>query len=453
MTAESANELPEGYAGRALELLTQSRAKKGSRVQVTTKEGAEFTGLVIPRYESGSSEFLVLKLKSGYNVGIDVSKIQSMKVIEVPIIETPAESAHVEARPVTLSSQKKILLLSTGGTIASKVDYRTGAVKPAYSAAELYAAVPELGKIAEIRPEVIFSSFSENLGPEHWQKLSEAIIERSNKASTLDGVVIMLGTDTMAYVAAALSFALQGFRLPVVCVGSQRSSDRPSTDSALNIQGAARFAAYSKAQGVFVAMHKNESDHTIAIHSGVRVRKNHTSRRDAFQSIDAPLFAEVSEENISLNPDFPKIIDGTKASPDFSLKTKFDPRIALIKFHPGFEPSTLDYLVSEKGVLGIVMEGTGLGHVSKQTVNRAEQLVSKGIFVGMTSQCIWGHVDLHVYETGIDLLRAGVVPLGNMLAETALAKLSWALGNFPGRKLGELMTTNLAGEMTERLVL
>jgi glutamyl-tRNA(Gln) amidotransferase subunit D len=445
-------EIFEGYTGLALKLLKESGAKKGSKVKVKTFDGFEATGLLIPRYEGDANDCLVLKLKSGYNIGIDAKTISSVIVMEDSPVEAPSV---MTLRSETKPNAKTVLLLSTGGTIASKVDYRTGAVKPAYTASDLYSAVPELATIAQIKPEVVFSAFSENLAQEHWQKLSENIVSRSRDASNFDGIVIMLGTDTMAYVSAALGFSLMGLEFPVVCVGSQRSSDRPSADSALNLQAATRFAAYSKVHGVFVAMHENENDDVVAIHSGVRVRKNHTSRRDAFQSIDVPLFARVDKDKILFNFDYPdkrKEFD-KQSSKNLRLKTNFEPRVALIKFHPGLDPSLLDYLVNEKKTKGLILEGTGLGHVSSQCVKKTKDLILNGVFVAMTSQCIWGHVDLNVYETGIDLIRAGVVPLGNMISETALAKLSWALGNFPKENPSDLMTRNLLGETTERILL
>lgn len=451
MSAELNEEVLRGYTGLALKLLKEAGAKKGSRIKVKTKDGFEATGLLIPRYEGVTGDHLVLKLKSGYNIGLDAATVSSLTVIENEIAEPAAPSAIAQKKA---PSDKTVFLLSTGGTIASKVDYRTGAVKPAYSAADLYSAVPELADIADIKPEVVFSAFSENLAQEHWQKLSENIIAKSGNASKFDGIVIMLGTDTMGYVSAALSFSLIGLEFPVVCVGSQRSSDRPSADSALNLLAATRFAAYSGAHGVFVAMHENESDDLVAIHSGVRVRKNHTSRRDAFESIDVPAFAQVKQDKILINFDYPDDRENYEEnSKVFRLKTKFETKVALVKFYPGFDPSVLDYLSNGKKMRGFIVEGTGLGHVSSQTVKKFEELVTKGIFVGMTSQCIRGHVDLNVYETGIDLLRAGVVPLGNTISETALAKLSWVLGNFPTSNPRDLMMRNLVGEMTERILL
>ncbi len=397
---------------------------------------------MIPRYEHADENHIVLKLKSGYNLGVDASSISSISVLEPPKPATEVVVPLISSR-----TDKKVLLLSTGGTIASKVDYRTGAVHPALSAQDLYAAVPELGEISKIQPEVIFSTYSENLAPVHWQKLAERIV--ATPAEGLDGIVVMLGTDTLAYVSAALSFALLGLEIPVVCVGAQRSSDRPSSDSALNLKSAVRFAAYSKAKGVYVAMHKDESDDVIAVHSGVRVRKNHTSRRDAFRSIDVAHVAEVKGSEIYFVTR-PRILNEFNHEEDkLKLKTRFEPQVSLVKFHPGFDPELLDYFEA-KHSKGLVIEGTGLGHVSSPTVAKISNLTKKGVFVGITSQCIWGRVDLNVYDTGRDLINAGAVPLEDMLGETAFAKLSWALGNFPRGEVDEIMKRNLAGEITSR---
>ncbi|MHB8567816.1 MAG: Glu-tRNA(Gln) amidotransferase subunit GatD [Nitrososphaerales archaeon] len=438
-----------GYKGRAYDVLESYGARSGNSVKITTDDGLETTGLIVPRYEHADSEHVVLKLKSGYNIGILVDKIKSIAVLEDVGERKFGVGPYKSHEGENTLSSKNLLLLSTGGTIASRVDYRTGAVHPALSAEDLYSAVPELGEIASVHPNVVFSTYSENLTPSDWQKLSEEILVLTDSLQKRpDGVVVMLGTDTLAYVAAALSFSLLGFDLPVVCVGAQRSSDRPSSDAALNLKAAASFAVCSKLPGVYVSMHDSENDNIIAVHSGVRVRKNHTSRRDAFESIDSKHIAHVKDaESFEMAPQSNRELDQS-----LKLKTKFEPAVALVKFHPGFDQSILDYYVDERKVKGIVIEGTGLGHVSSSTVSNLSEIVKRRIFVGMTSQCIWGHVDLNVYETGRDLLAAGVMPLENMLAETAFAKLSWALGNFPAG-VNEVMLENLVGEFTQRIPL
>ncbi|MDA4111924.1 MAG: asparaginase domain-containing protein, partial [Thaumarchaeota archaeon] len=238
------------------------------------------------------------------------------------------------------------------------------------------------------------------------------------------------------------------FSLPVVFVGAQRSSDRPSSDAALNLTSAAFFAVNSRKPGVYLAMHQSENDDYVAIHSGVRVRKNHTSRRDAFESIDTELVARVKGNEIIWSQD---VGSSKEVDEEIKLRTSFASSVALLKFHPAFDPELLKFLSEEKKIKGLIIEGTGLGHVSDTVVSKISDLVAQGIFVGITSQCIWGHVDLNVYDTGRDLLSAGAVPLENMISETALAKLSWAVANFKDPK--SIMQRNLLGEFFPRLLL
>lgn len=441
----------EGYRGRALELLQKYEVKPGRRVEITTNDGLVTKGLVVPRYEYADDNHIVLKLKSGYNIGLKTETIASIKPLS-PSQETSGNifPSAKDKNQDTSTKKKKLLLVSTGGTIASRVDYRTGAVHPALSASDLYATVPELDKLAIVEPEVVFSIYSENMTPVDWSILSSKIIELARLKQS-DGVVVMMGTDTLAYTSAALSFSLFGFEIPVVVVGAQRSSDRPSSDAALNLRSAALFALESQRPGVYVAMHANENDEAVAIHSAVRVRKNHTSRRDAFQSIDSPLAATVINANqinwnasgqVSRKSEFPQ---------EVTLKTKFESSVSLVKFYPGFDTSVLLYLADNRGMRGLIIEGTGLGHVSDATVAVISTLVKRGIFVGITSQCIWGHVDLNVYDTGRDLIEAGAIPLENMFAETAFAKLSWVMGNFADTK--DKMLENFVGEYSLRIPL
>ncbi len=440
----------EGYRGQALELLEKFRAQVGQRISVTTLDGFQMAGLLIPRYEHADSDHVVLKLKSGYNIGIRVQSIRSLEAMEGDSSGKSQIDRDTFVRPA-MSTGKKVLLLSTGGTIASRIDYRTGAVHPVLSAEDLRVTVPELEDIAEVEPEVVFSAYSENLGPTHWQILSEKIVERL-KRKAINGTVVMLGTDTLAYLSAALSFALIGLGQPVICVGSQRSSDRPSADSVLNLKAAVNVAANFGQPGVYVVMHANENDNEIAVHLGTRARKNHTSRRDAFRSIDSELVGVVRGSNISVNQGL-NIEKNDQLLASVILKTRFEKDVSLVKFHPGFESGVLEFLVREKGVKGIILEGTGLGHVSSGTVSKIAELTKNGVFIGITSQCIWGHVNLNVYDTGRDLIRSNVIPLGNMLPETAFAKLSWALANFPSDSIIEVMTSNLVGELNSRLSL
>ena len=421
-----------GYSGKSLSLLKENNAKVGDSIKITSD--LTYTGILMPRYESGDDSHIILKLKSGYNVGININEIQKIEVIPSQEIK----SEHVEKQKENLSLPK-ILLISTGGTIASKVDYRTGAVTPALSASELNEAVPELAKIANIDSEVLFSEYSENLQPEHWLKIAEKLDSISN--SDYAGIIIAHGTDTMHYTSSFLSFALSGFPVPIALVGSQRSSDRPSSDAALNLIAATKFLTESNVKGIFVVMHNNASDETIVCHKGTRVRKNHTSKRGAFETMgDDPAFI-ITENKIKKNmgDDFFK---NTKYEPKLRLDTK----VSLVKYHPGYDPKQVENL-TKLGFKAIIFEGTGLGHVGKTMYNVIKDAKKQGIFLGMTSQCLDGSVRMTVYDSGRDLLDLGIIPLENMISETALVKAMWSLGNSSNiEEMQALMLKNIASE-------
>jgi glutamyl-tRNA(Gln) amidotransferase subunit D len=413
-------------------------------VKIETQDG-EISGVIMPRYESASDEYLAIKLKSGYNTGVHVGKIKS-------ISKLAAKEPEVAPAPIPIPEDKslpRVALISTGGTIASKIDYRTGGVRAALSASELYSSVPELASIAWIDPEVLLSDYSENLKPSHWTTIAKKVGEKVATES-YRGIVISHGTDTMHYTAAALSFALQNLHIPVVLVGAQRSSDRPSSDAALNLLGAVTFASTSDVAGVFVAMHAGTSDDSVAIHVGTRVRKNHTSRRDAFESIDSTPIALVRAGRVEFqNTQFvlPKRDSNTKPS----LRPDFDPRVLLVKYHPGLDFGLIDYVISA-GCRALVIEGTGLGHVSSEAFPALRKAVQSGIMVCMTSQCIWGRVRMTVYDTGRDLLDIGVVPLSDMISETATAKAMWVLANASDVSSAKsMMQENLANEISDAI--
>src|SRR6266436_10265780 len=271
--------LLEGYHGGVLQKLRKSRAKIGSIIRLTSKSGEVFEGILIPRSEYSDPTHLVLKMKNGYNIGISLDRTEKLEVIgegEKPHFTKPSPPANHAGLP-------KVAIVSTGGTIASRVDYRTGAVQPALTAADLASVVPELSSIAEIDTHILFSEYSENIGPTHWKGMAEEVAKKI--ANGAEGVVISHGTDTLHYTAAALSLALANIPVPVLLVGAQRSSDRPSSDAASNLTGAVALAARADMATVGVAMHRDLSDHIIVAHQGTRVRKCHTSRRDAFKSI------------------------------------------------------------------------------------------------------------------------------------------------------------------------
>lgn len=424
-----------GYTGSSLGFLKDSKIKVGDSVKIT--EDLTYTGIIMPRYEHADDSHITLKLKSGYNIGIEVKKIKKIELLS---------PEKIEKMPAASSSQNKslpkILLLSTGGTIASKIDYRTGAVTPALSAEDLNASVPELSEIANIDSEVLFSEYSENLEPEHWKKIAEKL--DSHAKSNYKGVIIAHGTDTMQHTAAFLSFALSGYPIPIVLVGSQRSSDRPSSDAALNLISAVRFLVESDSNGIFVVMHLNENDDLVAGHVGTRVRKSHTSKRGAFQTIGGDPAFLILDNKIEKNLKT-KFFKQDKYAP----KLNFDKNVALLKYYPGYNPDTIDFLI-KSGCKAIIFEGTGLGHVGKKIYEKIKNAQQKGLFMGMTSQCIDGRVGMNVYESGRDLQELGITPLSDMIPETALVKAMWALGNSKNKEeMKKLMTENIASEFSD----
>ena len=425
----------KGYKGKSLEYLHQKDVNVGDSIKVISD--LTYAGTLMPRYETSEDSHIVLKLKSGYNIGIELSEIKDIKKISSP--EPVTEEKNTKKTDVTLP---KILLLSTGGTIASKVDYRTGAVTPALTASDLNDAVPEIANIANIDAEVLFSEYSENLQPEHWIETAKKIESVAN--SDYKGIIVAHGTDTMHYSSAFLSFALSGLKIPIVFVGSQRSSDRPSSDAALNLIAAARLITQTDVKGVYIVMHHNESDDTIACHLGTRVRKNHTSKRSAFETIGSdPAFLVLDQKIIKNSTN--EFFKNQSFNPRLGINTK----VALVKYHPGYESKQIDTLI-DLGFKAIIFEGTGLGHVGKTMYDVIKKASSHGLFLGMTSQCIDGRVRMTVYESGRDLLELGIIPLENMIPEIALVKTMWALGNSENNDgLKKLLLENIASEFSE----
>ncbi|UYZ39548.1 MAG: Glu-tRNA(Gln) amidotransferase subunit GatD [Candidatus Methanospirare jalkutatii] len=437
--------------------------QEGDRVRVRKKTAFGevcYEGIVMPSY----TKSLVLKLESGYNIGIRTENAE-IEVLErggvkdkgrgvsereeASISEEVGEreqSEDAEERHKPRGELPKVSILSTGGTIASKVDYRTGAVSPQFSTADILEAIPELAEIADIRGKVIFSILSENMRPAFWRKLAREVFEEIKKGA--EGVVVTHGTDTMGYSAAALSFMLKT-PIPVVFVGSQRSADRPSSDAAMNAICATK-AATSNLGEVAVVMHGSTSDDFCDIHRGTRVRKMHTSARYAFVSVNAEPIGRVFYHRNPRNVRVELFNATLRGERPLELCEKLEERCALIKFYPGEDPAVFDFFV-ENGYKGIVVEGTGLGHVSADWIPHIARATKDGIPVVMTSQCLFGSVCLRVYDTGRDLLKAGVIEGGDMLPETALVKLMWVLAQTSDyEEVRELMQKNIAGELGER---
>ncbi|MCX9014764.1 MAG: Glu-tRNA(Gln) amidotransferase subunit GatD [Candidatus Methanoperedens sp.] len=409
------------------------QAEEYDRVRVETK-GTVYEGTLMPS-QTGS---IVLKLKNGYNVGI------SRDSASVTLIEKKEDVKKKETTSVCQKTNKKlpnISILSTGGTIASKIDYRTGGVTSQFTAEDIMGAIPELGDIANYNCRMIYSILSENMRPSYWSELARAVHEEITNGA--DGVIITHGTDTMMYTAAALSFMIET-PVPIVLVGSQRSADRPSSDNAMNAICAAAVATSELAE-VCVVMHGSTSDDFCSIHRGTKVRKMHTSRRDAFQSINARPIGRVEypSRKIKFMSDYTK-----RGEKKLSINDRLEPKCAIIKYTTGASSESLLFH-SGSGYRGIVIEGTGLGHVSTEWIPNIKNATDAGIPVIMTSQCINGRVCDRVYDTGRDILGAGAIEGEDMLPEVALVKLMWALGQTSDMdKIKEIMRKDIAGEIT-----
>ncbi|MGQ9719970.1 MAG: Glu-tRNA(Gln) amidotransferase subunit GatD [Candidatus Jordarchaeum sp.] len=430
----------QGYWGFVRKKLEDAKVKIWSVIEVTTPE-ATYQGILLPRSDMGDDTHLVLKLNTGYNIGIRITGDTIIKEIGY----NPGFYAIPEIEIEFDAKKPKVFLIGTGGTVASRLDYRTGAVIPAFTPQELFSAVPELAEICNLRTKLLFEVFSEDMIPEYWIKIAETAAEEIN--SGVDGIIIPHGTDTMHFTSSALSFMLKDLPVPVVLVGSQRSSDRPSSDAAINLISATRVAAYSDIAEVVVCMHGSSSDDYNLIHRGTRVRKMHTSRRDAFRTIgDIPIGLVQNDEIKMIRNDYRKRNKNGKVKAD----TKLDPKVALVYTYPGMEADIINHL-RDLEYHGIVLAGTGLGHCPKTIIESLKKIIEENIPVAMTSQCLYGFIGMNVYERGRDLLKIGVIPCKNMLPETAYVKLIYVLGHTKDMKeIYKQMTTNLSGEITTR---
>jgi len=430
----------QGYKGASLEMLKKYHVRVWGQALVETTRGP-FEGTVLPRAENDDDQHIVMKIITGYNVGVDVNTITNMK-------ETGYKKANYKIPekefPFT-DGFPRVKLFGTGGTIASRLDYRTGAVIPAFSPGELYGAVPELADICNLETEKVFAVFSENMGPKQYVALAKAIgreIERG-----VDGIVIGHGTDTLHHTGAALTFMVQNSPVPIVLVGSQRSSDRPSSDAALNLMHAMYAAGHSDIAEVMVCMFGPTSDDYGLLHKGTRVRKMHSSYRSTFRTIgDTPL-AMVDRKSVTL---IKKEYNHRRKDKNVKILPYFNDKVTMLYYYPGMQPDVLDAMV-DAGYKGIIFIGTGLGHVNKELYPAIERAHKKGVHMYMTLQTLWGYVHMFVYDTGRDMMAKGIIPAGNMLPETAFVKLGWALGQTEdAEEVKKLMLTPINDEITPR---
>jgi glutamyl-tRNA(Gln) amidotransferase subunit D len=408
----------------------------GDSVKIFGKEFS-YIGIVMP---SQDEDILILKLENGYNIGVLKSKVQSIRIIKQarpPVKNTPKIKSK--------TGLPNISIITTGGTITSKVDYRTGAVHSLIKPEELIANIPELAKLANIKIVSPFSKWSEDLSPQDFQKIANAVAIELNKGA--DGVIVTQGTDTLHFTSASITFMLKDLSKPVAVVGGQRSSDRGSFDGAQNLICAVHYCLSNIAE-VAVVMHANSDDDFCYALRGTKVRKMHSSRRDAFRPINCLPLAKIDPKKgvEILVKDFKK-----KTNKKTIVDIKLEPKVAMIKYYPGLQPDILDYYI-DKGYKGIIIEGTGFGNTGTDTWIKPLERATKHAIVCMTTQTIYGTTNNHVYSAGVLQHKAGVVYCKDTLPETAYIKLMILLGqNKNLEEIKHMMTQNIAGEINERI--
>ena len=411
----------------AEKFISDNGAEVHDRVRIET-ESMTYEGLIMPKHNFSEENIIIIKLDNGYNIGVSTEgaklSVLSKAKLKETIVETKKKNKDLQ----------NITILGTGGTIASFIDYKTGAVSPAITAEQLVNSVKALDEIANINAEPLFSLASEDMKPNHWEDMAIKVKEIHDKNN--HGIVIGHGTDTMAYSAAALAFQLPEISNPVVFTGAQRSPDRPSSDAHLNLVGAAK-TAMSDLGEVCIAMHETTDDRNVAIWRGNRARKAHSSMRNAFTSPNEGPIGIVSEK-IEWKRKYKSTSEKT------TIKAGFDDNIGMVWSHPGLSVQDWESIVNGKN--GVVIAGTGLGHINSELLDVIGK-TTKNIPVTMSSQCLSGSTNLNVYRNGRKLLENGVVETYDMLPETALVKMMWLSKHHPD-KINEMMGKNLVGEIS-----
>jgi glutamyl-tRNA(Gln) amidotransferase subunit D len=430
------------YSEKIEKMLKKANVENGDQIKVDA-EGGEFSGLLMPTQENEKSETLLIKLNSGYNISLEPNSVELI---------SKGEKRKTREEKGEKSKPGDIVILGCGGTIASKIEYKTGAVYPSISPKELKMAFPELEKY-QVHSKSVFSLFSEDFNSEHWKIIAKEIESEIKNGST--GIVIMHGTDSMTYTSSAVSYMLQNLPVPVVFVGSQRSSDRPSSENEMNLTNAV-FSATKNFGEVGVCMHATTNDNYCYIHRGTRVRKMHTSKREAFKSInEMPMFKTdyLKNEFVQINP---KVKPRSEIK-EFKVVGDFNPNVAMLYAHPNLSPKLLSKMSDYDG---IVIVGMGLGHVSTNPFNdpkvqglgkEIKELIQSGVSVVMSPQAIYGRICMRVYTTGRMLIDEGVIGDGaDWSPEAAYTKLCWVLSQTKEpKKVEKMMMENIAGEISE----
>ncbi|KKQ17627.1 MAG: Glutamyl-tRNA(Gln) amidotransferase subunit D [Berkelbacteria bacterium GW2011_GWA1_36_9] len=399
--------------------------KEGDLIEVRLKNES-IQGVLMP----SKDKKIILKLKSGYNMSIDGKNIISKKLIK-------QFSEKKQAKIIQNSNLPKILILNTGGTISSSVDYKTGAVSSNFSPEALLSKYPELSELCSIKSKMIFNELSENFNFRNYNTLAEEI---EKEIGNFKGFIITHGTDTMAYTSAALSFALENLGKPVILVGSQRSSDRPSSDSFLNLFCAINFILNTEFKDVAICMHSSMNDDVCNILPASKTKKLHSSRRDAFRPVNSEPIAEVSKDKIKFFEDYKK-----ESKDKLKLKLfKENLKIGILTTHPNMH---LSEVLLFKDFDGLIINATGLGHVPEKSIEEIKKLKMPKAIV---TQAIFGNVNLDVYSTGRMLKPYVLGDKLDLTLETAYIKMAWLLSNHP--KQLELFNKNLRNEINERLL-
>lgn len=413
--------------------------KPGDKVKITTEE-EEFEGILMPRPELLEKGIKVVKLSHGYNIGIEENKIKNIEVLE------EYRSEQVKKPKIPFNEKlPTVSVLSTGGTISSKIDYKTGGVKADYTAEDFVQMMPEIAEVANLKAKSVMKMMSEDFAPKDWQAIAKAVEE---EIENTDGIVLTMGTDTLHIAAAALGFFLKDLNKPVVITASQRSIDRGSSDAFMNLICAVTAAAKSDIAEVTTCLHGTTNDDYCLLNRGTKVRKMHTSRRDAFRPInELPLAKVYPEGKIEvLNDNYKK-----KGKGKLKVDAKFEEKTALVQVFPGIDGEVIDFFVN-RGYKGIVLSATALGHVPQNIYPNIEKAMQKGIPVVIATQTLYGRVHPLVYSALRNLsIKLKCVFAEDMLPETAYVKLGWVLGHTQKlEEVKEMMLTNIAGEINSR---
>ncbi|MFT4297710.1 MAG: Glu-tRNA(Gln) amidotransferase subunit GatD [Candidatus Woesearchaeota archaeon] len=426
----------------------EDNIEKGDYVKIKY-DAKEVEGILMPRAGIMSKDITVLKLDNGYNIGIKNSRIKKITLIEKYKLKAQKKSEIKQNQKLP-----NVSVLSFGGTISSKIDYRTGGVYADYTAEDFINMEPELRNIANIKAKHVLSIMSEDASWQEWKTIAESIYNEL-KDKNVNGIVCTVGTDTMHYITAAVSFFLKNLNKPVIFTAAQRSIDRASSDAFMNLKCAITAAAKFNAAEVMTCMHATINDDFCFLIRGTKVRKMHSSRRDAFRPINEKPFAKIYADGKTqeINSNYKKIEKHKSYEPELDLK--YNDKIALIMIHPGIDKDIIDYYIS-KGYKGIVLATTGMGHVPSNTKNNLmpsiQSAANKGIPIIIATQTIYGRTHPHVY-TGLRKLsiESGCIFAEDMLPEVAYVKLGYVLGHTAKiQDIKKQMSENLRGEINSR---